>query len=137
MISCNKVNGINTIIHNVIHVVILIFACLKGSLVVEVRDSNGWFSDGDLIDSFTFTLSSPLNKFNSSNSTKVNGYHGVALLTLNYGNLTADPTSCNSVECTMSSTCTHTHYGNPTAPYQCNSMECPMSSTFKQTHQGP
>ena len=105
--------------------------------MVEVRDYNGWFSDGDLIDSFTFPLSSPLNKFNSSKSTKVQYYGGVAMLTLSYGNLTADSTPCNSVECPMSSTCTPTHYGNPTTDScQCNSVECPTSSTSTQTRQG-
>ena len=84
---------------------------LKSSLMVEVRDYNGWFSDGDLIDSFTFPLSSPLSKFNSSNSSKVVGQNRVAMLTLSYGNLTAGPTPCNAMECPMLSTSTPTHQG--------------------------
>ena len=107
--------------------------------MVEVRDYNGWYSDGDLIVTFTFPLSSPLNKFNTSNSTKVQHMSGVAMLTLSYGNLTTDPTPCNSVECPVVSTCTHTHdhYDNPTtAPCQCNSVECPTPSTSTPTHQG-
>ena len=105
---------------------------------MEARDYNGWICAGDLIDSFTFKLSSSLNKFNSSKSSNVPGHHGVAQLTLSYGNLTADPTPCNSMECPLTtSSCTHTHYGNPTTtPCQCNSKECSTSSTSTQTHQG-
>ena len=79
--------------------------------MVEVQDYNGGSSDVDLIDSFKFPLSSPLNKFNSSNSASVNGQNGVAWLTLSYGILTADPTPCNSVECSASRTSTTTHRG--------------------------
>ena len=93
--------------------------------MVEVRDYDEWFSDGDLIDSFTFPLSSPLNNFNSSNSLTVPGQNGVAILTLSYGNLTTDPTPCNSVECPLSYSSTFRE-----------SMEYSASSISTQTHQG-
>ena len=120
------------------HVLIFNSALIKSSLMVEARAYNGWFSDGDLIDSFTFPLSSPLNKFNSSNPIKIHGLHGVAQFTLSCGNLTTNPTPCNSVECTMSSTTKSNPYGNPTTDScQCNSsVESPMPSTSTQTHQG-
>ena len=105
-----------------------------------------WEDDGfelfnNIIDSFTFRLSNPLDKFDSSNSLTVQGHHKVGILTLNYGNITTDPTpgnskesplpsipcQCSSMECPKSST--STHYILTTAPCQCNSMECPIVST--------
>ena len=134
MISCTIVNGIKYNYSECCNIYITLLL-LKSSLNLEARDYNGRFSDGDLLDSFTFPLSSPLNKFNSSNSIKVHGYQGIVLLTLSYGNLTTDPTPCNSMERPMSSSCTPTHYGNPTTDScQCNSVEYPTSTITTQIH---
>ena len=73
-----------------------------------------WDYDGDggqhddKIDNFTFPLSNPLNKFKSSNSLTVQGHHKVGNLTLSYGNMTTDPTPCNSMECPTPDTSTPT-----------------------------
>ena len=74
------------------------FILSKSSLTVEVweHDTNGWYSEKDEIDIFTIALSSRLHKFNLSNSLTVEGHHRVGNLTLSYGNLTTDPTSCTS-----------------------------------------
>ena len=97
--------------------------------MVEVWDYDIASTD-DKIDNFTIPLSSSLQMFNSLNSITVQGHYGVGNLTLNYGNITTDPTPCNSMECPKSST----HYGNPT---QNKLVECPSPSTSPQTHQGP
>ena len=63
------------------------------------------------IDNFTFPLSTSLNKFNSSDSITVQGHYKVGNIILSYGNLTTDPTPCNSMDIPMSSTSTQTHQG--------------------------
>ena len=68
-------------------------------------------NEDDKIDTFTFSLSTPLNKFNLSNSLTVQGYHKIGILTLSYGNLTADPTPCNSMNSPLFSNSTQTHQG--------------------------
>ena len=109
--------------------------------MVEVWDDDVGGTDDDkepdFIDNFTFPLSNPLNKFQSSNSITLQGNQNIGNLTLSYGNMTTDPTPCNSMEYPASNTCTPTHYGNPTTDScQCNSVECPMPSISEPFHQG-
>ena len=53
---------------------------------------------GDIIDNFSFPLSSPLYVFNPLNSITVQSRKIVGNLTLSYGNLTSDPPSCSSLD---------------------------------------
>ena len=64
----------------------------QGLLTVEVWEDDGFEPFNNINDNFTFPLSNPLNKFNSSISLTVQGHHKVGNLTLSYGNLTTDPT---------------------------------------------
>lgn len=50
----------------------------------------------DTIDDFTFLRSEPLSMFDQSNPSTTQGIYGIGNLTLIYGNLTTDSTSCNS-----------------------------------------
>ena len=74
-------------------------------------DSTCDYSEDDKIDNFTFPLSSPLLKFNLSNSLTVQGNHKLGQLTLSYGYLTTNPTHCSSMESPLSSISTQTHQG--------------------------
>ena len=69
-------------------------------------------ADDDEIDNITIPLSSPLDKFNVSNSLTAQGHHRVGNLTLSYGNLTTDPTSSNSAVQSNFSTHSHSFQGN-------------------------
>ena len=69
----------------------------KRSLLVEMWDDDQGQSSDDEIDNFIFPLSSPLNKFNPSDSLTRQGHYGVGNITLNYGNLTIDENSSVSV----------------------------------------
>ena len=70
---------------------------------MEARDYDDANED-EKVNNFTFPLSTPLNKFNLFNSLTVQGHYRLGNLTLNYGNLTTDPTPCNSMDSLMSST---------------------------------
>ena len=69
-------------------------------------------ADDDEIDNMAIPLSSPLDKFNLSNSLTVQGHHNVGNLVLSYGNLTTDPTSSNSAVQPNFSTLSYTPQGN-------------------------
>ena len=72
---------------------------MQSSLLVEVWDFNDVVGQPDNpIDNFTIPLSVPLDKFNRSHSLTVQGKLGVGTLTLNYGNLTTDPTMCPAIQ---------------------------------------
>ena len=79
--------------------------------MVVVRDEDKLGREDERIDKFTFPLSTPLSKFNISNSFTVQGDYRLGNLTLSYGNLTADPTPCNSMDSPMSSISTQTQQG--------------------------
>ena len=70
-------------------------------LIVEVWDADK--NPDDKIDNFTFPLNTSLHKFNTFNSHTVKGYYGIGKLTLTYGNLTVDETSCTAAVPTISS----------------------------------
>ena len=74
---------------------------MQSSLLVEVWDYDDAVGQpDDPIDNFTIPLSVPLDKFNLSYSLTVQGK--VGNLTLNYGNLTTDPTICPAIQPTCS-----------------------------------
>ena len=64
----------------------------QSSLHIEVWDYDEKVDDA--IDSFTIPLSVPLDQFNLSHSLTVQGKLEFGILTLNYGNLTTDQTTC-------------------------------------------
>ena len=119
------------------------FILLKSSLTVQVWEDDkeyGHFED-DKIDNFTITLSSPLNKFNPSNSLTIQGHHRVGNLTLSYGNLTIDPTSCSSAVQPTFSNILYTLPGNlfspvnlPADPHSCFSQKLYHFTALIQTH---
>ena len=55
-------------------------------------------NDDDIVDIFSIQLSSPLSVFDQSNPLTVQGYYGLGNLTLSYGNLTMESTSCSSMD---------------------------------------
>ena len=86
---------------------------MKSSLTVEAWKNDKYCLQpkDDEIDNFKIALSSPLDKFNLSNSLTFQGYHRVGNLTLSYGNLT-NPTSCSSDVQPTFSTNLYTPQGN-------------------------
>ena len=78
---------------------------------MEVWDYDDGDNSHERIDNFKLPLSSPLKKFNLTNPLTVQSHHRVGNLTLSYGNLTDDPTPCDSTESQLSSTSTQTQHG--------------------------
>ena len=75
-------------------------------------ENDAGYSVDDKVDNFTFPLTSPLDKFNLSNSLTVQGQYRVGNLTLSYGNLSIDLTTpCNSVVQPTSCTNSYTPEG--------------------------
>ena len=84
----------------------------KSALNVEVLDADFFAGQtADKIDHFSFRLSTSLNKFNSSTSLTVQGQYGIGKLTLSYGNLTTDTTSCQTIDSPTSPTSTYRQEG--------------------------
>ena len=77
------------------------FCFSQSLLIVEAWDADE--NPDDKIDNFTFPLNMGLHKFNTSNSLTVKGHYGIGKLTLTYGNLTVDETSCTAAVPTISS----------------------------------
>ena len=61
---------------------------------MEVWDYDAENND-ELIDRFTFQIFNSLISFSQSHPITVPGMYGIGRLTLRYGNLTTDSTSCN------------------------------------------
>ena len=96
---------------------------------MEVWDYDDLNAD-ERIDNFTLPMSSPLNKFNLSDSLTVQGHHRVVNLTLSYGNLTGDPTQCNSMDSPLPTTATSNSMNSPlSSSAASNSVDSPLSST--------
>ena len=85
-------------------VLLMLNFIFKSSLIVEVLDTETGGQKPDKVDHFIFPLCSPLNKFNSCNPLICQGLYGIGILTLSYGNLTTDTTSCSSMANSTSTT---------------------------------
>ena len=77
-----------------LHLSVLYFCVLKIQLLVEVWEDDGY--KDDIIDNFTIPISNPLRVFDQSNPLTLQGVYGLVNLTVIYGNLTMEPTSCSS-----------------------------------------
>ena len=66
----------------------------NGLLHVEARSCKNWLPDANIYDVFTIALSDKVDNFNPYTSYSVDGSNKTGRLTLSYGKLATDPTSC-------------------------------------------